>query len=73
MTIADFEIWQQSECRRLGITAEEHNRILEILNKMSPSGWRNYDVFINATNFCSVSLKSFSCTIQGVNNERKES
>ncbi len=49
MNIPDFETWQQSECCTLGITTEEHNQILEILNKISLSGGpSNYDAFINA-------------------------
>jgi len=70
MNELSFEIWQQSECCRLRITTEEHNQILEILNKMSSSGWpSNYDAFINATNFTAPELKSLKITIQGVNNE----
>lgn len=72
MTIPDFEMWQRSECCRLGITIEEHNQILKTLNKMSSLGWPgNYDAFINAINL--TALKSFSVIIQGVNNEQKES
>lgn len=57
MTIPDFEVWQQSECCSLGITVEEHNQILEVLNKMSLSGGsNNYDVFINAIRLPSKSL-----------------
>jgi hypothetical protein len=59
MIIPDFEMWQRSECCRLGITTEEHNEILKALNKMSSVGWpSSYDAFINAIGLHSTVLKS---------------
>lgn len=42
-----FEAWQKMECEQIGITAEQHNRILELADKIKVKGMGDqYDVLI---------------------------
>jgi hypothetical protein len=46
-----FEIWQQSECDILGITIDEHNKMIEIASQMEAVGFPDaYDKMKSATN-----------------------
>lgn len=42
-----FEVWQEMECNRIGITTEQHNRVLELADKIKVKGMGDqYDVLI---------------------------
>ena len=43
----NFETWQQIECQRLGISVEDHNKILEVSRNFEATGFGcPYDSFI---------------------------
>ena len=47
--MTDFEMWQQSQCELLGLTTEEHNKVLKVTRNLDVAYGMggSYDYVVN--------------------------